>query len=115
MVGPGSYGQLQDYSSKYEKNLDEGNSYVIKDNGHFNQRPQLYAAAKGARDAAFMSQAAENPGPGSYETNTSGFVDNQTIRGLRQMRKSPSPRNNSLGGVMVSNPSLAGSHGGLKN
>ena len=35
-LGPGSYGQLQDYSSKYEKTLEEGSSYFIKDNGHFN-------------------------------------------------------------------------------
>lgn len=77
--------------------MDENNTYVIKDNGHLNQRPQLYAAAKSSRDAAFISNLMENPGPGSYETNNSGFVDNQTIRGLKQqaqkLHKSPSPRN----------------------
>jgi hypothetical protein len=70
--------------SKYEKKMDDNGSFLIKDNGHVNQRPQLYAAAKSSRDALFLSGGNKDaPGPGAYETNLSSFVDASTIRRLK--------------------------------
>lgn len=53
--------------------MDDNNSYMLKDNGHLNQRPQMYAKHGGGRDAQVPGR--ENPGPGSYEVNKSSFYD----------------------------------------
>jgi hypothetical protein len=84
----------------------------VKDNGHLNQRPQLYAANKsgGERDGIFKSPAKENPGPGSYEINTSGFVENPMFKAMSKkgsFNQSPSPRNQTLNQAFMMNPTLA--------
>jgi hypothetical protein len=64
--------------------MDDNGSFLIRDNGHMNQRPQIYAAAKSSRDALFLTgNMKDAPGPGAYETNLSSFVDTNTIRGLK--------------------------------
>jgi len=83
-IGPGSYKQYDDFvNNKYNPNYDEGGtSYIVKDNGHINQRPQMYAANRSGREGLFVSTVQENPGPGAYEQPS--FVDTSAIKSMNK-------------------------------
>lgn len=46
--------------------MDDKGTYITKDNGHSNQRKQIYTHINGLR-----RPEPNSPGPGSYETNNS--------------------------------------------
>lgn len=96
-VGPGAYIQpLEFVNVGYQKELDDHTSYIIKDNGHINQRTQQYAFQT-QRDSS-LATIKETPGPGSYQINDSSFATFK--KGSQQKTKNSgmgSPLNGGMG------------------
>eukprot|EP00347_Sterkiella_histriomuscorum_P010908 403374461 len=98
--GPGAYLSHNELASAaYDKKLDDHTSYIIKDNGHLNQRTQQYAFQT-TRDSS-LKMIKDTPGPGSYDISKSTFSIGNNQNHIMQQYQGMSSglrKKNSLGG-----------------
>ena len=77
-IGPGAYKVRSEFDlNKYIKELDDRGTYLTIENGHLNQKRQLYSKVTDKRGAVVMKKLKDmniTPGPGSYETNDSSVI-----------------------------------------
>ena len=77
-IGPGAYKVRSEFDlNKYIKELDDRGTYLTIENGHLNQKRQLYSKVTDKRGAVVMKKLKDmniTPGPGAYETNDSSVI-----------------------------------------
>ena len=90
--GPGAYKVRSEFDlNKYIKEFDDRGTYLTIENGHLNQKKQMYSKAaekKGGVTLKKMLETNITPGPGAYETNDSSVVSTQYTRKLMLDRTS---------------------------
>ena len=94
-AGPGHYKVRSEFDlNKYIKEFDDRGTYLTIENGHLNQKKQLYQRIGDKRSNPFTLQppaapslnlkgALEKnatPGPGAYDTNISSVVSTEFTR-----------------------------------
>ncbi len=65
--------------NKYIKEFDDRGTYLTIENGHLNQKKQLYNKNDNKKPLSLnlkktLEKANATPGPGAYETNNSSVV-----------------------------------------
>ena len=110
-TGPGQYGNKSDFEKTLILHgLSSKDSFLINDNGHINQKPQIYATQnKKVTTVQAQNFSPELPGPGQYETLKSDFTKRQ--KGQKQgpvinpitVNQAISP---GRAAAIISNPSL---------
>ena len=100
LPGPGHYRINSEFdSNQYIKSMDEKGTYISKENGHMNQKKQIYSKFDGSArtiansitnskakldHSSFLKDVNSlNPGPGHYETNLSSCVSTEFTRKMK--------------------------------
>lgn len=63
--------------------MDDRGTYLTIENGHLNQKRQMYSKVTDKRGAVVMKKLKDlniTPGPGAYETNDSSVISTQYTR-----------------------------------